>query len=60
MSNKKESPCLTCTSTKDPEECTNKRCQRWQNWWLARWALIHRPLEEVADSCSAPTVEATN
>jgi len=36
------SPCLSCRRVKDPENCENKQCKPWRDWFLARWALIHR------------------
>ena len=31
------SPCLTCTSVRDPGNCENKNCARWRNWFISRW-----------------------
>lgn len=45
MSNQKESPCLTCVRVAKPADCENKNCKDWREWWLARWAKIHRPKE---------------
>lgn len=42
MTNEKyPSPCLSCTRVKDPRNCENKNCMRWQKWFLGRWELIH-------------------
>ena len=35
------SPCLTCSRVPDPRECDHKACRPWQQWFLARWELIH-------------------
>jgi len=34
-------PCDHCKSVRDPGSCENKRCQKWSNWFLKRWSLIH-------------------
>ncbi len=39
--NKKPSPCLTCTRVADPRNCENKNCQLWRKWFLGRWEQIH-------------------
>ena len=31
-----ENPCLTCTRVKDQENCENKSCQAWREWFLRR------------------------
>ncbi len=36
-----ESPCLTCTRVKDPQNCENKLCRPWQVWYLKRWKGIN-------------------
>ena len=41
MKNEGKSPCLTCTRVKAPENCENKCCRVWQNWFLARWDRMH-------------------
>lgn len=33
-------PCARCRSA-NPRECEKKSCKRWQEWFLARWSLIH-------------------
>lgn len=38
---KKQSPCVTCTRVPNPNNCENKLCQPWKQWFLARWAEIH-------------------
>ena len=35
-------PCKGCTRVKDPENCENKRCQAWQEWFLERWAAMQK------------------
>ena len=36
------SPCLSCTRVPHPEDCENKNCNPWQQWFLDQWELIHR------------------
>ena len=32
-----KSPCLSCTSVKDPSKCENKLCGKWRMWFLCEW-----------------------
>lgn len=43
-SNKTErkSPCLACTRVKDPEECENKQCKAWRDWFIRRWEEVRK------------------
>lgn len=34
------SPCLVCTRVADPENCENKNCVPWRNWFLASWERL--------------------
>lgn len=36
------SPCKVCSRVKDPENCENKNCKVWRDWFCERWELIHR------------------
>jgi hypothetical protein len=36
------SPCIVCNRVKDPENCENKQCRVWRDWFCTRWELIHR------------------
>ncbi len=38
----KVSPCLTCKRVRDPENCENKNCKQWQQWFVARWELLRQ------------------
>ena len=40
VSGRKPSPCLTCTRVTHPEDCENKKCNDWRQWFLRRWAQI--------------------
>ncbi|MBQ7341013.1 MAG: hypothetical protein IJW41_02460 [Oscillospiraceae bacterium] len=43
------SPCLTCTRVRDPENCENKGCKVWRQWFIKRWELIHRYPREAME-----------
>ncbi len=34
------SPCLTCTRVPYPEECENKNCRPWRQWFTDQWEMI--------------------
>ena len=36
------SPCRSCSRVRDPENCENKGCKVWREWFMKRWELIHR------------------
>lgn len=42
MEDKKQCPCLTCVKVKDPQDCENKSCKDWKEWWLKRWEALRR------------------
>lgn len=42
MANK--SPCLTCTTVKDPRTCGNKNCQVWREWFIRRWDAMRKAM----------------
>lgn len=35
------SPCENCTRVAKPEECGNKGCVAWKEWFMNRWEQIH-------------------
>ena len=35
-------PCKNCTRVENPEECGNKNCVMWREWFLEQWERIHR------------------
>lgn len=39
-----EHPCKSCTRVKDPENCENKSCKDWQQWFLDRWETMREYL----------------
>lgn len=41
VEHKKQSPCLSCTRVPNPNDCENKLCKPWRQWFMARWAEIH-------------------
>lgn len=48
------SPCLYCTRVADPENCENKGCKPWRNWFLNRWAAIHTYPRRQMDAAWQP------
>ena len=36
------SPCLTCTSVRDPANCENKNCARWRTWFIGKWEALRQ------------------
>lgn len=34
------SPCRHCVRVPDPQNCENKNCKSWQQWFLRRWDRI--------------------
>lgn len=53
MSNKytcgKVSPCAGCTRVPDPEDCENKRCALWRQWYIERWGQTRKLLRQVTE-----------
>lgn len=39
-SNGQLSPCLSCSRVKDPENCENKNCKLWRQWFSSRWDAV--------------------
>lgn len=35
-----ESPCLSCIRVKDPDNCENKTCKLWSEWFISWWEGI--------------------
>lgn len=50
---KRPSPCVCCARVDDPEDCENKRCAVWRQWFLAQWGQTTRILREQAEKCAA-------
>jgi hypothetical protein len=42
MGSKDISPCKSCTRVKDPQDCDNKTCAAWREWWLKRWEAMRK------------------
>lgn len=38
----KKSPCITCQRVMDPQDCENKNCQVWREWFLFKWNEIRK------------------
>ena len=47
------SPCLTCTRVKDPQNCENKLCKDWQAWFIHRWESMREAVRTQMEQ--APT-----
>lgn len=43
----KTSPCAGCTRVPDPEDCENKRCAPWRQWYIERWGQTRRLLRQA-------------
>lgn len=40
-----ERPCDNCTTTKNPNECKNRECKRYREWFLWWWNThVHQDL----------------
>ena len=50
---KMNSPCLTCTRVKNPQDCENKNCGDWRRWFIARWEAT-RKLPRLQKELSVP------
>ena len=50
------SPCESCTRVRDRENCENKNCREWRNWFLKRWELIHRFPRETMEQAELKPV----
>ena len=37
---RKPSPCLYCTRVEDPDDCENKKCRQWREWFVERWEQL--------------------
>lgn len=42
-------PCLGCNRVKDPEECTDKSCRVWRNWFLGKWEQTRQGFRQMKD-----------
>ena len=47
---KNVSPCLRCVRVSDPENCTDKSCRAWQNWFLEAWERVRAIPRQQMDS----------
>lgn len=41
----RQSPCVGCTRVECPEQCDNKGCKVWQQWFLCRWEELRRQVK---------------
>ena len=42
-------PCRGCTQVRDPASCENKKCLRWQQWFIKRWDRFHTYPRQMMD-----------
>jgi len=47
------SPCLHCTRTKDPQNCENKHCRPWREWFITRWEQTRKLYRQGMDQVSS-------
>lgn len=58
-SNLNSSPCLTCTSVRDPGNCENKNCARWRSWFIGKWEHI-RQFPRMQMETASPNMGSVN
>ncbi len=51
---RRESPCLECTRVLDTENCMDKTCRVWQDWFLEQWELSRQAIRAVKDGPAEP------
>ena len=44
---KLQNPCAQCMRVRNPEQCDDVRCGRWQRYFLHRWDMIHRKGQQL-------------
>lgn len=45
----KLSPCLHCTRVRDTQNCENKNCKPWREWFMAQWEATRRQFRKGMD-----------
>lgn len=35
-------PCLTCNLVKCPDNCDNKNCPVWRDWFIRKWEELRK------------------
>ena len=43
----RKSPCTTCQRVRDPQNCENKICREWQQWFIDRWEAMRRSVQQA-------------
>lgn len=43
------SPCFACTRVFDPEDCTDKSCRVWREWFLEQWERSRMALRQLKE-----------
>ena len=51
---KKISPCIRCTRVGDPENCTDKKCSVWRDWFVERWDQMRQSYRSRMDAPAEP------
>jgi len=41
-----DSPCLTCTRVRDPQNCESKVCKDWRSWFISRWEAMRTNVQK--------------
>lgn len=44
------SPCLHCTRVRDPQNCENKNCRPWREWFFVQWEKTRRLYRKGMDN----------
>lgn len=44
------SPCLHCTRVRDPQNCENKNCRVWREWFLTQWEQTRKLYRKGMDT----------
>ena len=44
------SPCQYCTRVKDPQNCENKNCKPWREWFFTQWEQTRKRYRKGMDT----------
>lgn len=47
------SPCQHCTRVRDPQNCENKNCKPWREWFFAQWEQTRKLYRKGMDTGSS-------
>ena len=52
------SPCQYCTRVRDPQNCENKNCKPWREWFFLQWEqtrkLYRKGMDITGGKCGIP------